>query len=82
MSERTVEDMATKCDLLFVLQEPFNNGRGISCVRSLCHYLKNRDMVSFKAVMHTEWDKIRNYPEVVSWLRENFAAEIPKELKL
>lgn len=41
-----------------------NNGRGVSCIRTLIHYLERGDMESAKAVFVNEGDKIANYPEL------------------
>jgi hypothetical protein len=56
---------------LFKLQEVENEGRGISCVRSIHLYLSLGDVGSAKAVINSEFDKIRNYPTIVQWLTDN-----------
>lgn len=51
-------------DMLDSLQARQNNGRGVTCVRSIVHYLRNNDFDSAKAVWSNDGDKIRQYPEV------------------
>ena len=41
-----------------------NNGRGVSCVRTIIHYLEQDDIESAKACFTNEGDKIANYPEL------------------
>jgi hypothetical protein len=49
-----------------------NNGRGVSCVRSIISYIKKGDMGSANATCFNENDKIRNYPEIQGLLRKIF----------
>lgn len=51
------------------LQAKQNEGRGVSCVRNLCAYLRRKDLTSAKAVVANESDKIRSYPEIVEALK-------------
>jgi hypothetical protein len=57
-------------DQLDELQSVANNGRGVSCVRTVITYLRRGDFDSAKAVIETEHDKIENYPEIVQVLEE------------
>lgn len=41
-----------------------NQGRGVSCIRTLISYLEKGDIESAKAVFVNEGDKIANYPEL------------------
>lgn len=54
---------------LFELQAQHNDGRGISCVRSVCSYLERGQLSSAKAVVNNESDKISSYPDVVAALK-------------
>lgn len=46
-----------------------NSGRGVSCVRDVAMYLERGNLRLAKTVVWSEFDKIRNYPDVVSVLR-------------
>jgi hypothetical protein len=63
-------DPMVVADRLDALQAAHNNGRGVSCVRSICFELRQRDLVGALAVCDTEGDKIRNYPDIVAVLTE------------
>ena len=54
------------------LQQQKNQGRGISCVRTLIMYLKRGDVDSAKAVYLNESDKIRSYPDVAEIIKRMF----------
>ena len=55
--------------LLNILQAQQNDGRGVSCVRDICLYLDRDDLDSAKNVTATEWDKIRQYPDIVAFFK-------------
>lgn len=55
---------------LYQLQAGYNDGRGVSCVRTICLYLERNDIDSAKAVCLNEGDKIRNYPAIVNFLKK------------
>ncbi len=61
--------------ILFKLQEPKNNGRGVSCVRDIYTYLVLGDMGKAKAVVNNEWDKISSYPDIAQWLKDHELAD-------
>lgn len=46
------------------LESKQNDGRGVSCVRSIIAYLKRGDLESARTVADIDHDKIRNYPEI------------------
>lgn len=46
------------------LESQQNDGRGVSCVRSVITYLERGDIGSARAVADTDHDKIRNYPTI------------------
>jgi hypothetical protein len=59
-------------DEIFAVQAKQNNGRGVSCVRDIVIYLRESgDTDRAKAVVWSEFDKIRNYPEIVAVLRKH-----------
>lgn len=49
-----------------------NEGRGVSCVRAIILSLERGDVEGAKAILSNEGDKIRNYPEIESILKEYF----------
>ena len=57
-----IEDLAGFANELDTLQRVENDGRGVSCVRTLLVYLRRGDLQSARAVINNEFDKIRNYP--------------------
>jgi hypothetical protein len=62
-------------DNLDKLQASKNDGRGISCVRTLVMYLRRGDIESAKAVCLNEGDKIRNYPDIKELLETELMDE-------
>ncbi len=56
--------LTTIAQIIDEAQAKENNGRGVSCVRSIVHYLRNGDLDSARAVHLTDGDKIRNYPKL------------------
>ncbi|MFA7339652.1 MAG: hypothetical protein WC028_22920 [Candidatus Obscuribacterales bacterium] len=54
---------------LFNLQAQHNNGRGISCVRGVCSELDRGQIDGAKAIINTDSDKMRSYPDVVAVLK-------------
>ena len=63
-----IKNLAKK---LFDLQKQENNGRGVSSVRTLIHYLEINDINSARAVYENEGDKISSYPEIEKLICEN-----------
>ncbi|MBI2056470.1 MAG: hypothetical protein HYT37_03765 [Candidatus Sungbacteria bacterium] len=51
-------------DRLDTLQQQENNGRGVSCVKTLVFYLQAGDIEKARAVCLNEADKIVNYPKI------------------
>lgn len=51
------------------LQESQNDGRGVSCVRTIVAYLRRDDLTSAKAVANNEGDKIASYPAIEAVLQ-------------
>lgn len=62
MDLETLEECEDLARDLEELQAKENDGRGVSCVRTLCVYLRRGDLRPAQALCHNEWDKIRNYP--------------------
>ena len=54
---------------LFDIQALHNNGRGISCVRGVCSELERGQIEGAKAIINTDSDKMRSYPDVVAVLK-------------
>lgn len=54
---------------LFAIQAQHNNGRGISCVRGVCSELERGQIDSARAIVNTDSDKMRSYPDVVAVLK-------------
>ncbi len=59
-------------DRLDELQAKENDGRGISCVRTILTYLRRGENQLAAAVRSTEGDKTRVYPEVEEQLYQMF----------
>jgi hypothetical protein len=51
-------------DELDSLQAHENDGRGVSCVRSIVAYLRRDDLSAAKAIVNNEGDKIASYPVI------------------
>jgi hypothetical protein len=58
------------------LQKQCNDGRGISCVKSIIICMERGDIVSAKFVYSIDGDKIRQYPYVNEWLMKHFGCRI------
>lgn len=56
--------MSLLADRLDSLQAVENEGRGITCVRSIVLYLRRGDWESAQAIRRNEGDKTRVYPRV------------------
>jgi hypothetical protein len=65
------KDLKTIADELDQLQQQENNGRGVSCVRSVVDYLKAGQLDEAKRMCEWDHDKIRNYPKLVEYLKNN-----------
>jgi hypothetical protein len=61
---------------LDALQAKQNNGRGIRCVQTIVLYLRQNDYDSAKQVASIDGDKIRQYPEVESKIRDIFGCRL------
>jgi len=62
-----------KINKLNELQAKENNGRGISCIRTIINCLKNDEYEDALACCFNENDKIRNYPKVQKYLEGIFS---------
>ncbi len=62
--------VAQLADELDALQAIENDGRGVSCVRTVCLFLRRGDLQEAKSTVNNESDKIRSYPNIVAKLRE------------
>ena len=68
----TKKEMQKIAERLDVLQKDQNDGRGISCVKSIITYLKLGDLRSAIAVRQHDGDKTISYFDVESYLTEKF----------
>ena len=55
-------------DRLDELQSVKNDGRGVSCVRSIIFELHRNNTVSASVITSTELDKISCYPDIARYL--------------
>lgn len=62
-------------DKLKELEKVQNEGRGVSCVRSIILYLEREDVDSACACCWNENDKLRSYPAIEAELRNLLPAE-------
>lgn len=67
-------------DELDVLQAGKNDGRGISCIRTIIMYLRQGDIKSAICVRRNEGDKTRSYPDVEKYLNEVFGCRTHAEI--
>lgn len=65
------KDLDSLADQLDELQSQENNGRGVSCVKSVVAYLRTGDLEHAKQVCFWDHDKIINYPKVKSFIMDN-----------
>ncbi len=59
-------------DELDGLQAKKNQGRGVSCVRTMIMYLRQGNITSAMAVRQIEGDKTRSYEDIESYLNKTF----------
>ncbi len=57
---------------LDALQAEQNEGRGVSCIKSIVFQMRKNDIDCAKRVYQLEGDKIRQYPEIQKWLLDHF----------
>ena len=60
----------TPVDKIRKLEAVQNDGRGVSCVRSVIHYMDRNDIEGARLVADWDHDKIRNYPEIEAAVRD------------
>ena len=72
----TPEEMSLTAARLDQLQSVENDGRGISCVRAIVHYLRRGELSSAIAIRRIEGDKTRSYPKVEKALTEIFGCRM------
>lgn len=65
-----ISENVKQADELDRLQALENEGRGVSCVRTLAFHLRRGEIELAKAVAENEGDKIRNYPSIKQYLIE------------
>ena len=60
---------------LFEMQQTKNQGRGVSCIRSVCAYLDLGKVEDAKLIIQHDWDKISNYGDIAKFLKNVMLAE-------
>lgn len=60
---------------LFEMQQVKNQGRGVSCIRSVCTYLDLGKVEEAKCIIQHDWDKISNYGDIANFLKNVMLAE-------
>ncbi|MDX1535896.1 MAG: hypothetical protein R3346_04015 [Candidatus Spechtbacterales bacterium] len=73
--EQDKNKLETLANNLDELQASENEGRGISCVRTIAAYLRAGDKKTARAICLNESDKIRSYPEIYGLLKEQLVEE-------
>ena len=66
-----MHDIMAAADEIAAIERIQNNRRGVCCVRDIITYLQQGNVRLAKAVVWNEFDKIRNYPAVVTVLRKH-----------
>lgn len=76
-----IDEVKELADKLDELQAKANQGRGITCVRTIIDSLRRGDYSGARACIHNESDKIRSHKEIVAvlertglWHRIDFAS--------
>lgn len=69
--KQSIENHRKLANQLNDLQNKENEGRGISCVKTIVTYLQNGDIETAKAICRNESDKINSYEDVKNFLITN-----------
>jgi hypothetical protein len=70
----TLSEMASE---LLELQAKENDGRGVSCVRSVCTFLSMGRLDLAENVAQIDFDKVRNYPRLATWINIHLFPQTP-----
>jgi hypothetical protein len=62
-------------DKLDELQKIKNDGRGVTCVKSIVAFLRMNMVKDAIATYHWDSDKIRNYPDINKMIKEKFGIQ-------
>jgi hypothetical protein len=62
------QNYTESAEKLNLMQQEANEGRGISAIRDIAHYLEIGDVGAAKATISGEWDKISSYPDIAEYL--------------
>lgn len=62
-------------DQLRDLEGDQNDGRGVRTVRTIIFELERNRLSDAKASISNDWDKIRVYPVIAQWFKDNGLAE-------
>lgn len=65
------QDLNSLADQLDELQSQENNGRGVSCVKSVVAYLRVGDLDHARQICFHDHDKIINYPAIKKFIIVN-----------
>lgn len=63
-------------DDLESLQATYNQGRGITCVKTIIVYLRRNELEHATSIRRLEGDKTRSYPDVEKMLTELFGCRL------
>lgn len=66
-----IDEATQLADKLDELQSKANEGRGVSCVRTVIHSLRRGDYSGARACINNESDKIRSHKEIVAVLERH-----------
>lgn len=70
--QHLADDRVLMIDEIDLLQQKKNNGRGVSCVKSIIIYYRRGMILDAEATCFNENDKIRNYPDIQEKLAQIF----------
>lgn len=71
-----MNDLSEMARQLEEAQALLNNGRGVTCVRSMVTYLNRGDLRSAQYIRQNEGDKTRMYPELEQTLEKLFGCRL------
>lgn len=73
-SEKNWLEIAEQLDLL---QKDKNDGRGVTCIKTIIEFLKRGDIKSAKHIAEWDHDKINNYPDIEDFLEKTIFEDDP-----
>lgn len=69
------DEIKYTAEILNLMQELCNHGRGVSCVRAVVFLLQSGEIKKAKLVVEHDWDKISSYPEIAKFLKDQRLAK-------